>query len=114
MKYVIDAKDKSLGRVASEAAVVLAGKNIPSYAPNKIPDYQVVITNVSKMKITGNKMKGKKYIRHSGYPGGQKVASMEEVIKKKGIEYVLRQAVSGMLPKNKLRKKMLDNIIISQ
>ncbi len=112
MKYAIDAENKPLGRVASEAASVLRGKNRPDFAPNKAPDVKVVITNADKIKITGKKLKQKEYVRHTMHPGGLRSLKMEEVIKRKGSGYVLERAINGMLPKNKLRKQMLKNLII--
>ncbi len=112
MEYIIDAKDRPLGRIASEAAAILRGKNRTDFAPNKAPNVKVVITNADKIKITGKKLKQKEYIRHTMYPGGLKMLKMEEVKKKKGIGYILERAVNGMLPKNKLRKQMLKNLVI--
>lgn len=112
MEYVIDAKDKPLGRVASQAAAVLRGKNRPDFVPNKAPNVKVAITNADKIKITGKKLKQKHYIRHSGHPGGLKSLEMARVIEKKGIDYILKRAIDGMLPKNKLRKQMIKNLII--
>ncbi|NOY35782.1 MAG: 50S ribosomal protein L13 [bacterium] len=112
MEIILDVKGKALGRAATEAAVILRGKNNTDFAPNRIPDIKLLVENIDKIKITGNKLKQKKYIRHSGYPGSLKTAAMEDVIDKKGTGYVFEKAVSGMLPKNKLRKQMLKNLII--
>ncbi|MBU1160030.1 50S ribosomal protein L13 [Patescibacteria group bacterium] len=112
MNYVIDAKGKSLGRVASEAAAVLRGKNRTDFAPNKAPAVKVIIENASQVKITGRKIKQKQYRRHSMYPGGLKSLRMEQVIEKKGTNYILKKAIDGMLPKNKLRRIMIKNLII--
>jgi large subunit ribosomal protein L13 len=111
-EYVIDAKDKSLGRVASEAALILRGKKETNFAPNRLPDVKIKIINVSKIKITDKKLKQKEYKSHSGYPGGLKTTSLEKILEKKGMEYVLKKAVMGMLPKNKLQDRMIKNLVI--
>ena len=107
--FKIDATSKSLGRIAAEAASILRGKNSTEFLPNKISDNRVVVFNVLKMRITGKKIKDKKYIRYSGYPGGVKIISLEEVLKKDPNK-PLRTAVYGMLPKNKLRDKLIKNL----
>jgi large subunit ribosomal protein L13 len=111
-EYRIDANKKSLGRVASEAAVFLRGKNNPDFVPNRVPDIKLIVANIDSVKITGKKMEQKEYKNFSGYPGGLKITNMNEIIKKKGIEYVFKHAVRGMLPKNKLRKEMMKNLVI--
>ncbi len=112
MEIILNVKGKVLGRAAAEAAVILRGKNNTDFAPNRIPDIKLLVEDIDKIKITGNKLKQKKYIRHSGYPGSLKTPAMEDVIDKKGMGYVFEKAVSGMLPKNKLRKRMMNNLII--
>lgn len=112
MNYTIDAKDKSLGRAASEAAAVLRGKNRPDFAPNRVPPVKAIVVNIDKIKITGKKLKQKNYTRHSGYPGSLKTFRMEEMIAKKGVSHIFKEAVYGMLPKNKLRSQMIKNLII--
>lgn len=112
MEYAIDANGKSLGRVASEAAAVLRGKNRSDFSPNRVPSVKVIVANIDKIKITGKKLKQKNYTRHSGYPGSLKSFRMEEMITKKGIGHVFKEAVYGMLPKNKLRSQMIKNLII--
>src|SRR3954466_3412959 len=102
MKYTIDAQGKRPGRIATEIAVLLMGKNRTDFARNKIPLVTVEVTNASSMWIDAKKKKEKTYVRHSGYPGGLKTESMEQVIAKKGAGEILRKAVLGMLPKNKL------------
>lgn len=113
MEYKIDASNKAIGRVASEAATFLMGKNTPEFQRNKTPDVKVTILNASKAKISQKKKKEKKYQRYSGYPGGLKTRTMEEVITKKGYREVFEKAVRGMLPANKLRKGMMKNLIIN-
>lgn len=113
MEHKIDAKGKKLGRLASEIAVLLMGKNLPDFEMNKVSDVKVIVSNVDDMDISLKKMKEKKYIRYSGYPGGQKEEAMEKVIEKKGSAEILSRAVYGMLPGNKLRKKRMKRLIIS-
>jgi large subunit ribosomal protein L13 len=110
---IIDAKNKPLGRVASEAAVLLRGKNKPNFSPNKIPPIKVKITNSSKAKLTGSKLNQKKYASYSGYPGGLKYIKMKELFERKP-EDIFKKAVWGMLPKNKLRKAVIKNLIIEK
>ena len=113
MKYTIDATNKKPGRIATEVAVLLMGKNTPEFVRNKIPVVEVEVVNAGQMSFDQNKLRDKKYARHSGYPGSLKTPSMQEVIEKKGAKEVLRVAVAGMLPKNKLRPRMLKNLRIT-
>ncbi|MFC1625398.1 50S ribosomal protein L13 [Patescibacteria group bacterium] len=106
----IDVKNKILGRVASEVAAILRGKNSPDFKPNMAPKIKVKILNVDKIKLTGNKLKEKVYKRYSGYPGGQKIVSFESQFKKDPGK-VFKKTVERMLPNNKLRKPMLKNLI---
>lgn len=112
MNYKLDANQKSLGRLASEAAAILRGKNSPSFAPNRAPEIKLTVDNIGKIRITGSKKKQKTYVRHSGYPGSLKTVNLEDLIAKKGIEHVFKETVKGMLPKNKLKKQMMKNLII--
>ena len=106
---LVDAKDKTLGRLASALASRLRGKHRPEYTPNAdLGDYIVVI-NANKINVTGDKLNQKKYFKHSGYPGGIKSKSLDNVIKNSP-EDAIRMAVKGMLPKNKLGKKMLTKL----
>ena len=108
---LVDAKDRTLGRLASALALRLRGKHRPEYSPNAdLGDYIVVI-NASKINVTGDKLNQKKYFKHSGYPGGIKSKSLDNVIKNSP-EDAIRMAVKGMLPKNKLGKKMLTKLKI--
>ncbi|HDY72795.1 MAG TPA: 50S ribosomal protein L13 [bacterium] len=107
--HTIDASNKVLGRLASRIALLLRGKHKPSFVPYKdIGDF-VVIKNVSKIKITGKKMEQKKYYRHSGYMGGLKTIPLKKLFKERPDE-VLKKAVSGMLPKNKLKSEQLKRL----
>ncbi len=108
----IDAKGQSLGRLASQVAKILMGKDSPDYVPHKIAEVKVEIENVSELKISDKKLEYETHERYSGYPGGRKVMSWKEVIDKKGHSELFKQAVKGMLPKNRLQDKMLKNLII--
>lgn len=108
---IVDAQGEILGRLASKVAKLLRGKYKPSFTPHIDCGDNVIIINASKVRLTGNKLTEKEYISHSGYPGGQKVATAEELIAKKPTE-VIRKAVSGMLPKNKLSNTILKNLHI--
>jgi len=114
MKYSIDAENKKIGRVATQAAVLLMGKNTPDFKRNAIPNVIVEIKNTSKASIDDNKKLQKTYSRYSGYPGGLRQPTMTQVIGKHGYKELFKEAVSGMLPKNKLRQKMMNNLIISE
>jgi len=108
--HIIDATDKVLGRLSTEVAVLLRGKNKVGFAPYKdIGDF-VTIKNVEKLKFTGKKFKDKIYYHHSLYMGGLKKATMKEVVAKKGHSEILRKAVMGMLTKNKLRAKQIKRL----
>jgi large subunit ribosomal protein L13 len=114
MDYKIDAKGKKLGRVATETAMILMGKNKPNYRPNIAPNVKVVVENASKLSITDKKKSETLYTRYSGYPGGLKVENLKSVIEKKNYGEVLKRAIHGMLPANKLRKVMLSNLTIKE
>ncbi len=108
---MVDAKDKILGRLASQIAMHLRGKHKPEYAPHMDNGDFVVVVNVEKIKVTGNKLLDKKYYRHSGFPGGLKEISLRDQLAKKPDE-VLRIAVRGMLPKNRLGRQLLKKLKI--
>ncbi|MFH1402224.1 MAG: 50S ribosomal protein L13 [Patescibacteria group bacterium] len=114
MEYKIDAKGEKLGRLASKIAILLMGKNKADFAKNVATDVKVSVSNVSKLDISKKKMGEKEYQHYSGYPGGRRVENMEKVIQKKGYAEVLKKAVRGMLPVNKLRPIMLKNLIITE
>ncbi len=103
--YVVDAANKTLGRLASEIAKRLRGKHKPVYTPHVDTGDYIVVINAKQVKITGNKKKDKIYYSHSGYPGGIKEISFEKLIAKKP-ERVIEIAVKGMLPKNPLGRAM--------
>lgn len=109
--HLVDVKGRVLGRVATEIAKKLSGKDKVYFVPYlDIGDY-VVVTNASKVKVTGKKEGQKKYVRHSGYPGGLKVETFSRLITRKP-EDVVRHAVSGMLPKNRLGRKMIGKLYV--
>ena len=107
--YVIDANGKSLGRVAAKVASVLRGKNKPIYTPHQeIGDY-VIVLNAEKVAVTGRKRQQKLYYHHSGYLGGMKVVNFEKMIQKKPT-FPLERAIQGMLPHNRLGRKLFRNV----
>jgi large subunit ribosomal protein L13 len=110
----IDAENKSIGRVASEAAVALMGKDNPDYAANVVIKDKVQITNASKAKISFKKLQDKKYQWYTGYPSGLKERTLEEMIEKKGYGEIFKKAVYGMLPDNKLRSPRMKQLEISE
>lgn len=112
MEYTIDAKGKSIGRVASEVAHVLMGKHTPSFEKHLVAEVSVKIVNGGLLTISLKKASQKLYTRYSGYPGGLKKETLARVMGKKGYKEVLRKAVYGMLPGNRLRAKRMKNLII--
>ncbi len=112
--YTIDASGKILGRVASEAAKNLMGKNLPDYTANKISDVVVVITNASKTKMTERRIKETLHERYSGQPGGFRTETNEKILEKKGWKGLYELAVLGMLPSNKLRPLMMKHLTIKE
>ncbi len=109
--HIIDATGKVLGRLATEIAILLRGKHKADFVPYKDMGDFVMIKNINKIKLTGKKMEQKKYYRHSGYLGGLKEIPLEKVFEKNP-DLVLKKAVFGMLPKNKLRAKMIKRLKI--
>jgi large subunit ribosomal protein L13 len=103
--FLIDAEGKTLGRLASKAATLLMGKNKPSYTPFLDVGDHVVIINAEKVVLTGNKLNSKLYRHHTGWPGGLKETSAAKLMQRYP-ERILESAIKGMLPKNKLGKKM--------
>lgn len=105
----IDAKNQKLGRLASKIALILQGKNKASFSPEKEGEEEVIVKNVDKISIDKKKLENKVYWRHSGYPGGLKKITLKELFEKDPRE-VLKRAVWGMLPKNKLRKRRIKKL----
>lgn len=112
--YKIDATGGKVGRIATKAVNILTGKNRADYARNKVFDVQVVIDNASKLDISEGRMANKTYKRYSGYPGGLHEKSMEQIIEKKGKGAVLKLAISGMIPHNKLKSRIIKNVLINE
>ena len=109
--YLIDAEGEILGRLATQIATILRGKNKPTYTPSMdLGDYVVVI-NAEKIKVTGNKLKGKEYKYHTAYVGGLKTVTLERLLKKKP-ELVVKKAVQGMIPHTKLGREMIKKLKI--
>ncbi|WP_417012588.1 50S ribosomal protein L13 [Alistipes sp.] len=106
---VIDATNEVLGRLASQIAKILRGKNKPSYTPHVDCGDYVIVVNAEKVKLTGDKMTEKVYVRHTGYPGGQRFATAQDYLKKKP-EFVIEEAVRGMLPKTRLGEAIIKNL----
>lgn len=107
--FVVDMEDKVLGRVATEIARVLRGKHKPVYSPSVDTGDFVVVVNASKVKLTGNKLADKMYHRHTGYPGGLRSINAEKLLASKP-EELIKKAVKGMLPKNKLGRQMFKKL----
>jgi large subunit ribosomal protein L13 len=107
--YVIDAADQVLGRVATKAATILTGKHRPQYAPFLVSGDHVIILNAGKIKLTGQKLEQKVYRHHTLYPGGLREVTAKKVFETKA-DHMVREAVLGMLPKNKLRKRMVKRL----
>lgn len=108
---LIDAEDQILGRLGSKVAYILRGKDKTNFTPHVDTGDNVIIINAEKVKLTGNKVAEKEYVRHTGYPGGQRFATPKLLLSKKPTE-VIRLAVSGMLPKNKLGDALRRNVYI--
>lgn len=108
---LVDVKGKILGRIASEIATILMGKSKPYFVGNLDCGDYVVVVNATEIKVTGKKEAQKKYFRHTGYPGGAKIESFLE-LKERNPEDIIRFAVSGMLPQNKLRDRMLTRLFV--
>ena len=108
---VIDASDNSLGRVASQIANLLRGKHKPSFTPHADCGDSVIVINADKLRVTGKKMTDKVYITHTGYPGGQKRATVRETMNKSASR-VIEHAVRGMLPRTRLGREQFRNMFV--
>jgi len=113
ISYTIDAAGKTLGRVASDAAQALLGKKSPLYVKNFVLPVEVTITNASKLNLTEQRIKGKEYTHFTGHVAGLRITSMQMMLEKKGVEEVIRHAVDGMIPRNKLRKDRMKRLTIT-
>lgn len=111
--YTIDATDRTLGRVASEAANVLLGKRSVRFSKNMAIPVTVVIENAGKLHLPAKRMEGTVYTRYTGYRAGLRSMTMEEMIAKKGIAEVVKKTVDGMIPRNKLRAPRMKNLIVN-
>lgn len=107
--YVVDAEGKTLGRLASQVASTLRGKNKPTYTPHVDCGDYVIVINAEKVEVTGKKRKEKIYRRHTGYPGGLREISFEKLQEKKP-EEIIRHAVKGMMPNGKLGRQMYKKL----
>ncbi|MCO5249264.1 MAG: 50S ribosomal protein L13 [Chitinophagales bacterium] len=107
--WVIDAENQTLGRMCSEIAKVLQGKHKASYTPHVDTGDHVIVINAEKIVLTGNKMNDKVYIRHTGYPGGQRKMKVREALDKKP-EFVVENAVRHMLPRTRLGRQMYKKL----
>ena len=112
--HTIDAKGKRVGRIATGIANILNGKSTPMYSPNKSPNVKVIVENVTQLLIYPKEKSAKKYEHFTGYPGGRKIKSMREVIEKHGVSVILKKAVYGMIPDNKLRKEKMKLLVIKE
>lgn len=109
--YVVDATDQVLGRMCAQVAKVIRGKHKPSYTPHVDCGDKVIIINAEKVKLTGKKMTDKLYVRHTGYPGGQRFTSPEELLAKHPTR-IIENAIKGMIPKNRLGSQVMKNVFV--
>ena len=107
--YIVDAGGQVLGRLATQIAAVLRGKHHPTFTPHADLGFRVAVINAEKVTVTGNKAEQKTYFRHSGYPGGDKYRTFNEQMELSP-EVVIRRAVKGMLPKNRLGDKLIKGL----
>ncbi len=109
--YLVDAKDQVVGRLASNIASTLRGKGNPAFSPHTDTGDFIVVINARHVRLTGKKLQDKQYYRHTGYPGGIRQQSAEQLIKSSP-EYILKKAVAGMLPKNALGRRLVKKLKI--
>jgi len=109
--YIVDASGKILGRLATVISGIIRGKNKPTFSPHQVQGDFVIVINASKIIVTGKKLRQKKYYHHSGYPGGLKEEGLRSLLERRPTE-VVRRAVWGMLPKNRLRKEIIKKLKI--
>src|SRR6266498_2781305 len=109
--YIVDAENQVVGRLASEVAKILRGKHKPFYTPHVDTGDYVIVINADKVVFTGNKFEDKEYITYSGYPGGQKQEAAKDLIRRRP-EAVVERAIKGMLPKNRLGRKMFKKLFV--
>ena len=109
--YVVDGTNQTVGRMCAKIASVLRGKNKAYYTPHVDCGDFVIVTNADKVKFTGNKLADKQYLTYSGYPGGQKAESAENLLRRRP-DAVIERAIKGMLPKNRLGRKMYKKLFV--
>lgn len=114
MKYTIDARDKKIGRIASEAVAILMGKNSVSFAKNKVIDSKVEIISAGRVDVTARKKDAVIHVTYTGHRGGLNSEKLGDLIVRKGMTGVLEQAIRRMLPDNKLRDRRMKNLIIKE
>jgi large subunit ribosomal protein L13 len=107
--YVVDAEGQILGRLAAQVAKVLRGKHRPTFTPSVDTGEHVIVVNAAKIRVSGDKLASKRYYRHSGYPGGLKVRTLQELLEERP-ERVVELAVRGMLPKNRLGRELFRKL----
>lgn len=112
--HTIDATNRSLGRVASEVAALLNAKNSVDFVKNRVADVTVKVINASKVKVTGNKMKESVHKSFTGYPSGLREKTLSYVVEQKGYSELIKHAVLGMLPKNKLQDIRMKNLVVEE
>ncbi len=112
-KIDIDARGQRLGHLATHVASLLQGKDLPQFAKNIYPKRIIRISNANKLDIPVSK-KSKEYQSYSGYPGGRKVETLNHLAKRRGFAEIIRRTIAGMLPKNKLHKKIMHNLVITE
>lgn len=108
---LVDAADQVLGRLAARVAMILRGKHKPSFTPHVDCGDNVIIINAEKIKLTGNKLTQREYVRHTGYPGGQRTETVESLLKRRPIA-VIERSVKGMLPKSRLGSELFRNLYV--
>lgn len=111
MEYQIDASEQILGRLATKVALLLRGKETAGFSPNQLSKNKVVVYNLDKLRVSGKKMEQKLYRRHSGYHGGLKEVLMKNLMRQDS-RRVFSHAVMGMLPKNRMRARLIKNLVL--
>ncbi len=109
--YIVDAENKTVGRLATKLATILRGKNKPYFTPHVDCGDYIIVINASKVKFTGKKWTEKEYVSHTGYPGGQRFITPKELAQKKP-EFIIEYAVKGMLPKNNLSRQIIKKLFV--
>ncbi|MFO7868394.1 MAG: 50S ribosomal protein L13 [Bacteroidales bacterium] len=109
--FVVDATDQVLGRLCSQVAKIMRGKHKTMYTPHVDCGDKVIIINAEKIKLTGKKLDNKQYVRHTGYPGGQRFTTPKELMEKHP-ERIVENAIKGMLPKNRLGSQLIKNVFV--